>query len=347
MSNKQGVVEMDLVSIIVPVYNVEKYLQENISSLLKQTYKEIEIILVDDGSKDNSGYLCDQAAKKDSRIKVIHKENAGLGYARNSGLKVAQGKYVTFIDSDDVADIDLIQRMVDGINESGADTCIGGFKRIDKFGSILYKERYKSEVYSDNDVSRKLLIRMLGSAPNKHDAIKMSVWNVLYSMEIIKENNLLFKSEREFISEDIIWNLDYYKYSKKIIVIDSIAYGYRITPGSLTQTYKENKFGMICKLYKELKNRIDDVFIDDEAITRLQRQFFVNFRSCLKQEIYSSKSYFDIYKSIKEMCASEIVYEILEEYPVSKINLKAKFFLILIKRRMYIMITAFTIIGII
>lgn len=338
---------MDLISIIIPVYNVEKYLQENISSLLKQTYKEIEIILVDDGSKDNSGYLCDQAAKKDSRIKVIHKENAGLGYARNSGLRVAQGKYVTFIDSDDVVDSDLIQRMIDGINESGADTCIGGFKRIDKLGSTLYEERYKSEVYRNKDVFHKLFIRMLGSAPDKHDAIKMSVWNVLYSMEIIKKNNLLFKSEREFISEDIVWDLDYYRYSQKAIVIDSIAYGYRVTPGSLTQTYKENKFKMICILYNELKKRLDNIVINNEAITRLQRQFFVNFRACLKQERYSRKNYFDIYKSIKQMCNSKIVCEILEQYPISKINFKARFFLTLIKRRMYFLITILVITGII
>ena len=113
---------MELVSIIVPVYNTDKYLYQCVKSLLNQTYADIEIILVDDGSKDDSGRICNEFAKKYQRIKVIHKENAGLGYARNSGLKLATGKYVTFIDSDDWADPDLIQKLIMGLKESEADT---------------------------------------------------------------------------------------------------------------------------------------------------------------------------------------------------------------------------------
>ena len=106
---------MDLITIIVPVYNVEKYIRECIDSLINQTYKNLEIILVDDGSKDKSGEICENYANADSRVKVIHKENEGLGFARNTGLTVAQGKFVTFIDSDDVADVDLVERLLKGI----------------------------------------------------------------------------------------------------------------------------------------------------------------------------------------------------------------------------------------
>ncbi len=91
----------DKISIIVPVYNVEKYLKECIESILSQTYKNIEIILIDDGSTDNSGKICDEYLKKDSRVKVIHKENGGLSDARNTGIEIASGKYIGFVDSDD------------------------------------------------------------------------------------------------------------------------------------------------------------------------------------------------------------------------------------------------------
>ena len=101
---------MVLVSVIVAIYNVEKYLKQCIESIQKQTYKNLEIILVNDGSLDNCGYMCDEYLKNDSRIKVIHKKNEGLGLARNSGLEIATGKYVVFVDSDDWIDRHMIEK---------------------------------------------------------------------------------------------------------------------------------------------------------------------------------------------------------------------------------------------
>ena len=229
---------VDLITIIVPVYNVEKYIRECIDSLLNQTYKNLEIILVDDGSKDKSGEICENYANADSRVKVIHKENEGLGFARNTGLTVAQGKFVTFIDSDDVADADLVERLLKGITDSKCDTCLGGFKRISENGTTSFVEQYDIALFTGAEVYNELFARMLGSAPDKHDAIRMSVWNVMYSMDIIRKYKIKFPSERKFISEDIIWDSEYYKYAKQVKVIDSTAYNYRITPGSLTQKYK-------------------------------------------------------------------------------------------------------------
>ena len=120
---------------------------------------------------------------------------------------------------------------------------------------------------------------MLGSAPDKHDAVRMSVWNVMYSMDIIRKHNIEFPSERIFISEDIIWDSEYYKYAKKANVISSTAYNYRITPGSLTQKYKPDMLEKICVLYSEMCNRLSN---DEIKITRLQRQFFVNLRACIR-----------------------------------------------------------------
>ena len=321
---------MELVSIIVPVYNTDKYLYQCVKSLLNQTYADIESILVDDGSKDDSGRICNEFAKKYQRIKVIHKENAGLGYARNSGLKLATGKYVTFIDSDDWADPDLIQKLIMGLKESEADTCIGGFKRVRGNESIQFKEHYEKKIYRDAQVYNELFARMLGSSPNAHDAIKMSVWNVLYSMEIIQKNQIEFPSERKFISEDIMWDFIYFQKAKAVQVIDSIAYNYRITPGSLTQKYKPNMLEMICFLYEEMEMRLNG---DQCKIVRLQRQFFVNLRLCIRQEgnQFSGKTTQDIILGIKDIVNHSTVVRIVNEYPLNNIHFRAKIFLLLVK----------------
>ena len=317
------------ITIIVPVYNVEKYLRECIDSIINQTYKNIEIILVDDGSKDKSGAVCDEYAAIDSRIKVIHKKNEGLGFARNSGLEITDGEYVTFIDSDDKADSDLIQSLVDCVKDSACDTCIGGFKRITEDGEVTFKENYGNKLFTGSDVYNNLFARMLGSSPEKHDAIKMSVWNVLYSVKIIKENNLRFPSEREFISEDIIWNSEYFKYSQKAMLTDSTAYNYRITPSSLTQKYKPDMLGKICVLYNELCRR---VLWEEEKVLRIQRQFFVNLRVCIKQENAQSskKSPNEIKESLKTILNNETVKNVSKNYLKFIKQKKQKLFVMLV-----------------
>lgn len=304
---------MELVTIIVPVYNVEKYINECVDSLIKQTYKNIEIVLVDDGSKDKSGAICDNYVALDARIKAIHKQNEGLGFARNTGLKAAQGKFVTFIDSDDKADADLVEKLVNGIYEVNGDTCIGGFKRISENGMVSFEESYDKAVFEGKNVYNKLFARMLGSAPDKHDAIRMSVWNVMYSMDVIRKHSIEFPSERVFISEDIIWDSEYYKYAQKAIVIDSTAYNYRITPGSLTQKYKPDMLEKICALYNEMCNRLPG---DKEKIVRLQRQFFVNLRACIRQERHSvsGKSNVETKAAIKKIVNDGVVHTIAKEY---------------------------------
>lgn len=120
----------DLISVIVPVYNVEKYLKRCVESLINQTYNDLEIVIVDDGSTDGSSAICDSYAKKDSRIKVIHKQNGGLADACNTGLKVASGDYIGFVDSDDYVHKDMYKILMEGLKKHGADVAFCGFERI-------------------------------------------------------------------------------------------------------------------------------------------------------------------------------------------------------------------------
>ena len=144
------------------------------------------------------------------------------------------------------------------------------------------------------------------------------------------KNQIEFPSERKFISEDIMWDFIYFQKAKAVQVIDSIAYNYRITPGSLTQKYKPNMLEMICFLYEELEMRLNG---DQCKIVRVQRQFFVNLRICIRQEgnQYSGKTTQDIILGIKDIVNHSTVVRIVNEYPLNNIHFRAKIFLLLVK----------------
>lgn len=148
-----------LISIIVPIYKVEKFLRKCVDSIIAQTYKNIEIILVDDGSPDKCPEICDEYAKKDSRIRVIHQKNAGLSAARNSGIRVANGEYIGFIDGDDYEEPDMYEKMFVKISENHADLCICNYRYVDEDGNdfpINWKSPLKNECCTPTEAQRKL-----------------------------------------------------------------------------------------------------------------------------------------------------------------------------------------------
>ena len=221
----------DLISIIVPIYNIERYVHRCIDSIIDQTYKNLEIILIDDGSSDSSGLVCDSYAKKDDRIKVIHKENAGLGFARNSGLDIASGKYIAFIDGDDYIGPSRIEKMYTLIKETYTDTCIAGYTKKYSNRQVIHTNVCCGSVFRD-DVKEQILPRMCGADPHGKDYIEMSVCMLLLSNEIIQQNHLRFVSEREYVSEDLVFDFDYYPLSKGVCISDIVDYYYCDNAGS-------------------------------------------------------------------------------------------------------------------
>ena len=178
--------EKDLVSVVIPIYNVELYMKKCIETIINQTYKKIEIILVDDGSTDSSGKIADDYEAKDSRIKVIHKINGGLSDARNAGMKQAKGKYICFIDSDDFVEKDMIQKMVDKISFLKTDVIVCGYyiDFEDKNGNLAERKvkRFDKEGYFDKGTVNQELLGMLGYA-----------WNKIYRLDFLKNNNFYFE----------------------------------------------------------------------------------------------------------------------------------------------------------
>ncbi|MGN0620891.1 MAG: glycosyltransferase family 2 protein [Porcipelethomonas sp.] len=169
---------MDLISIIVPVYNVEKYLDRCIKSILRQSFKDFELIIVDDGSSDNCPEMCDEWAEKDDRIRVIHQKNQGLSAARNSGIKIAQGRYLSFIDSDDWIADTMIQDLYDLLVETGADISVCGFVKAADENVKIKSESPYVRTYS-RDEFMKIILRI------KSNRCIHYAWGKLYKKEVL------------------------------------------------------------------------------------------------------------------------------------------------------------------
>ena len=198
------------VSVIIPIYNTEKFLPQCIESVRNQTLKNIEIILVDDGSPDSSPLLCDNYAEKDKRIKVIHKQNAGLGYARNSGLDIAVGEFVIFIDSDDFILPEMLETLYNTAKEYEADEVRSG---IIYFKNGKYSERKDVEdiaVFSGKEQIKKFVFDLLGPCPKEKKDVKymMSTCVAIHKRDVIEHYQVRFTSERQTLSEDLIFDLD-------------------------------------------------------------------------------------------------------------------------------------------
>lgn len=207
-------VKNEVISIIVPVYNVEKYIKRCVESLVNQTYKNIEIILVDDGSKDNCSKICDYYAIKDKRIKVIHKTNGGLSDARNAGFCVATGKLIMFIDSDDYVDIHMVSHMYDRMERENSDIVVCGVNWVNEDGVLLKKDTVESDETFDTIQGLKQVI-----ADGK---IKQHVWNKLYKREIVEGT----KFEKGKYHEDIFWSYQIFGKANKVAVMSEAYYYY-------------------------------------------------------------------------------------------------------------------------
>lgn len=315
----------DLVSVIVPVYNVEKYIYRCITSIINQSYSELEIILVDDGSSDSSGLICDEYALKDKRIKVIHKKNGGLGYARNSGLDCATGKYVTFIDSDDYVEQDMIEKLYKDLIGVEADTCIGGFQRVYHNGTFVYENPLSGRVFEKEEILIKVLSKMFGQLVNS-SSLEMSVWKVLFSNELIQKYNIRFPSEREFISEDIIFDTEYYAKANRVVMSSDVGYYYCDNEDSLTTKYNPNRFDLQVKLYLELIERVKRLKIYEVSIDRLNATLIAVARYSIKleQKFSFRNGLIQSKRNIKEICQNSVLKNALLCFKPKNVNFQSR-----------------------
>lgn len=325
-----------LISVIVPVYNVENYLRQCLESLRTQTYTNIEVIMVDDGSQDSSGKICDEYAEKFNNFYIVHKENAGLGMARNTGLEHIKGEFVVFLDSDDYLDPDCIRILYEKLRQNHVDMCKGGFKRVLDSGEIVSKRDYQNEFFEGEKAKLELLPRMIGSSPSRHDNIEMCVWGAIYNVEPIKKYGLKFPSERELISEDLVFNIDYMQYANGACTISEMAYNYRVNLNSLSTSYRNDRFEASKHFYLEMKRKLEKLGYDRMTMLRLDRMFFVYLRMCIGQEkSATSKNKREIsINNIDKICSDATVRKTIAEYPIKDLGFKQRLFLSLLRHKM-------------
>ena len=238
----------DLISVIVPVYNVEAYLKRCVESIIKQDYKNLEIILVDDGSTDNCPQICNDYAKKDSRIKVIHKTNGGLSDARNAGMKIAKGEYIAFVDSDDWIGEDMFSTLIQTLKKYKADIaeCKYFITDTTKITKENINSDYKEIIFNTEDALRELIL---------DGYLKNVVWNKLYKRSVISNNIFPFGK----ISEDVYWTYKVFANAKTIVYVNNPIYFYFQRPGSImNKTYNikrlDSVWGQEERLYFIKKN---------------------------------------------------------------------------------------------
>ena len=235
-----------LVSIIVPVYNVKEYLSDCIDSLRSQTHEKLEIILVDDGSTDGSGYLCDLAAEEDPRITVLHCPNGGVSAARNRGLRAIHGEYVCFADSDDVCAHYCVEHLLRGCTQNHADLAVGDYESFEE--NITFSETgiQNTDVCSGRDAAA----RMIGKTHIKYTIVNFK----LYHKRLLRD--LRFSEGKIHEDEDFMYQVLYE--AEKVVDIHECVYGYRDRPESITtEEYKEARTAALeiakkrCDFFKE------------------------------------------------------------------------------------------------
>lgn len=331
------------VSIVVPVYNVENYVARCIDSLVNQTLRNIEIILVDDGSTDSSGKICNEFAKRDERIRVIHKDNGGLGYARNSGMEIARGEYIGFVDSDDYVDTKMFEALFSYASEYDSDYVRCEHIIVDDEGNEKLREQYhlESGIYSKTEIQEKLLCPMFGKdiGEGKEAHVGISVWRAIFRTSIIKEHHLFFPSEREVISEDIPFNLDFLMHAHTAYVTNEGFYYYVERGDSLTKTFRKDRFDKEVYLYCYLQDKLKEYNLYGKCKIRIKRFMLDRGRRSMRGVMNNSEySLKEKYLILKKMMSNKHFRTAFDELPVNKLPFKYRIMAYMMKYKMTLLI---------
>lgn len=301
-----------LISIIVPVYNVEKYLSQCLDSLIYQTYKNIEILCVNDGSLDNSKNILDKYLLKDNRIKVINQKNQGLSAARNTGIAHANGKYIMFVDSDDWLELETCEIAVCEAEKEEADLVFWSYTReYDKNSKDKLFFWEDKTIFGEEQVQQKLHRRLVGligeelSHPDYANALE-TAWGKLYLAAEIIENNVRFVDTAKIGTEDALFNLYVLGYVKKAIYVRQCFNHYRRdNSSSLTSTYKKNLFNQWQHLFELMNKYITEKKLPDVYKNALSNRIALSILGLGLNELDCQCNSFEKIKKIRKILIND------------------------------------------
>lgn len=325
------------VSVVVPIYKVEKYLDRCVQSLFNQTYENLEIILVDDGSPDNCPAMCDEYANADSRVKIVHKPNGGLPDARNAGMDVATGEYLLFVDSDDWIEHQTVEELIEVIEDKRVDFVTfravwDGRQGIPDGTPCAYeKSREIGTGYYDNARIEKEIYPRVLVTPDLYYGPILSAWSSLYRKSFLDKNNIRFDPEVKY-SEDHLFSSQVVVFADSFYVTDKYYYHYCFNGASISQSFHGNAFDIAKKRYEYFEKyfRGCDKFDSD---TQLKRVAIFCVLNGLSERRYIKDQKAKV-EYIRKIFNDPMTKKAMKHIGVAKVPRKKKFLLTLIKLRM-------------
>lgn len=304
-----------MISVIVPVYNVEEYLEECLESIRQQSFTDIEVILVNDGSTDGSREICEQYCEKDSRFRLINQENQGQSVARNRGVKESVGQYIMFVDSDDVINISVLEVLLPYMKmDVDIVEC-----RMTRNKEEFFLNRTSTIAFEGN--AKKAILNCIG-----YKEVKYCVFTKLYRREIVEKVPFL----EGYIYEDLYTGINYLKHIRKIIVVDLAGYYYRVRPNStMTQAFNEKNLDIIT-----VGNKLIESFQDDGYLLPYigYFMFYLGLSHYQRDGITRRSPYVDLYENFIRECAfiAKQSQEVVCKYRLLRLYLMApKYFTII------------------
>lgn len=292
----------DLISVIVPVYNIEDFIEKCVESIINQTYKNLEIILINDGSKDKSGQICNQLKEKYKNIKVIHKNNEGLSEARNDGIKSAKGKYISFIDGDDYIKSNMYELLYNALKENDCDIAECGFiKKMPDSTEIIINNCKENQILPGEDAMKSSINNSIFSTV---------AWNKLYKKSIFEEHNIFYPKSK--LHEDQFTTYKIFEKSKKSIKIKESLYYYVQRDNSIMKTFNIKRLDG-CEAIKETM-----AFIENKYKYMLPEVIDIYYKILIEnlQMLYENKQSIPEYKKYAKLIRKDL--QIYKQYITNK-----------------------------
>lgn len=330
-----------LFSIIIPAYNAERYLERCLDSIVRQTYSQIEIILINDGSTDRSGEICDQYAQKDSRVKVIHQKNSGVSSARNAGLETASGDYIGFVDADDWIEHNMFEILSRHLSKKTVDVVrFNAERKGELLNSLPFEGEYSGERFQDE-----VQLPLIGSERFGGMFILGVLWLHIFRREIIEKNRIKFNRDLHRC-EDRLFTLTSILYSQNILFIDDILYHYEVNDGSLSNKYDPQRWQQELAYLEGLKKVIlecKDKNYNNEADKRLLSEHLLRAITSVNNEFFSDNknNFGSKYRNTKIILNNQTVRLAIRKVPKGQNGLKGKIILAAIRYRQPLLLSLF------
>lgn len=321
-------------SIIVPIYKVEQYIHKCLDSIMEQTFSDFELILVDDGSPDNCPSICAEYAKRDSRVKVIHKDNGGLVSARKAGLEVALGQYIGFVDSDDWIERTMYENMCGAAKQYGTDIIICDAIYSYKDREIMYAQNIEPGFYDKARLLKDIYPTMIYFNGFYKFGLLPAVWNKIFKRQLLSDN-LSYVDNYIRTGEDAACTYPCLLDANSVYVLNqNYLYHYRQRASSMTRNYDEKYLDRILLLYRLLKdkNREKDVY-DLAAQLYYYLTFLVTLALDNEYSVFNTKDNREKRRFIKNACKIEEINEALNNISLKGIQIKSKIYIWFLKRR--------------